>query len=164
MSPAAPQIRPMTAGDVDEVVALERLCFPTGWHAAAYLSELGNPAALYLAARVGGELVGFAGASVAVGEMHLLTLAVAPACRRQGYGERMLRALLAEAYRRGARRATLEVREGNQAARALYEKYGFVPVAYIGRYYSDTGEDAVVMWLNPLPPRLRVRSGRALAK
>ncbi len=147
-------IRPMTVTDIEAVVNLERQCFPTVWYPGAYRSELENPASLYLTAWRGAALAGFAGAAVIEDEVHILTIAVAPACRRQGIGRRLLVELLEQAHRRGARRATLEVREGNQAARALYEKYGFEPVAYINHYYVDTGENAVVMWLNPLPAGL----------
>ena len=147
-------IRAMVPEDIETVVAQERAAFPTVWSPASYLAELANPAALYLVATLEGELVGFAGASLVGEEVHILTLAVAASHRRQGYGERLLQELLEQAYQRGARRATLEVRAGNQAARALYEKYGFIAVAYIGKYYIDTGEDAVVMWLHPLPAHL----------
>lgn len=144
-------IRPMRQEDINDVLTLERLCFPTVWHPGAYLAELNNPTSLYLVAHEGDRLVGFIGASVIGEEVHILTIAVHPERRRHGYGERLLLALLGRAYERGARHATLEVREGNQAARGLYSKYGFTPIAIIGKYYVDTGEDAVVMWLNPLP-------------
>jgi ribosomal-protein-alanine N-acetyltransferase len=58
--------------------------------------------------------------------------------------------MLEEAQRRGARRATLEVRESNCVAQNLYKKYGFVPAAIRRGYYSDNNENAVVMWVDDM--------------
>ena len=85
-----------------------------------------------------------------VDEAHITTFAVHPAWRRQRIGERLLLAFLDLARRRHAREATLEVRLSNIAARRLYEKYGFRPVGLRPRYYSDDGEDALIMTTEPL--------------
>jgi ribosomal-protein-alanine N-acetyltransferase len=69
---------------------------------------------------------------------------VHPEWRRRGIGDRLLRALLADARQAHARSATLEVRVSNSAAQTLYRKYGFVPVGQRPRYYRD-GEDALLM-------------------
>jgi ribosomal-protein-alanine N-acetyltransferase len=65
-------------------------------------------------------------------------------------GERLILALLEIAVARRAREATLEVRLSNMPARRLYEKYGFRPVGIRPRYYSDNGEDALIMTTEPL--------------
>jgi ribosomal-protein-alanine N-acetyltransferase len=145
-------IEPMRPADVEAVAEMERLSFPTAWQAEAFRSQLGSPGACFLVARHRGRLVGYIGMWVIEEEAHITTLAVHPQSRRRGIGTRLVRAALAEAHRRGAVRATLEVRERNQAARALYEKRGFTAVALLRAYYADTGEDGVVMWLNPIPP------------
>lgn len=142
---------PMAREDLDRVVAIERQSFPTSWRREAYERELLNPSARYLVAKVGRGVVGYGGMWVIAPEAHITTLAVAPEHRRRGIGERLLSALLEAAEDMGAARVTLEVRESNAAARALYHKYGFEAVAYMRGYYPDTGEDAVVMWLNPSP-------------
>jgi ribosomal-protein-alanine N-acetyltransferase len=85
-----------------------------------------------------------------VDEAHITTFAVDPAWRRQGVGETLLLALLDLALGRHAREATLEVRLSNLPARRLYEKYGFRPVGLRPRYYSDNGEDALIMTTEPL--------------
>jgi ribosomal-protein-alanine N-acetyltransferase len=85
-----------------------------------------------------------------VDEAHVTTFAVHPAWRRQRIGERLLVAFLDLAIGRHAREATLEVRLSNIAARRLYEKYGFRPVGVRPRYYSDDGEDALIMTTEPL--------------
>ena len=145
-------IVPMARQDLDRVVAIERQSFPTSWQRDAYERELVNVNARYLVAKVGVEVVGFGGMWVISPEAHITTLAVAPEHRRRGIGERLLAALLEAAADMGATRVTLEVRESNAEARALYDKYGFQAVAYMRGYYPDTGEDAVVMWLHPAPP------------
>jgi ribosomal-protein-alanine N-acetyltransferase len=80
-----------------------------------------------------------------VDEAHVTTFAVDRRWRRRGVGERLLLALLDLAVARRAREATLEVRLSNMPARRLYEKYGFRPVGIRPRYYSDNGEDALIM-------------------
>lgn len=144
-------IVPMTRGDLDRVIAIERQCFPTAWSRESYERELLNANARYLEARVGELVVGYAGMWVIPPEAHITTIAVEPRYRRRGIGERLLVALLEAAEDMAASRVTLEVRESNSVARTLYEKYGFEAVAYMRGYYPDTGEDAVVMWLNALP-------------
>ncbi|MGQ9872653.1 ribosomal protein S18-alanine N-acetyltransferase [Leptodesmis sp.] len=79
-------------------------------------------------------------------EAHITLLAVDPAYQQQGLGQAMLYALLTAAYQRQLERATLEVRISNQAALALYTKFGFREAGRRKRYYQDTGEDALVLW------------------
>jgi ribosomal-protein-alanine N-acetyltransferase len=144
----------MTPDDVFDVMAVDRLCFPTPWSENAYRSEMGNVNAHYLVARVsngqGERLIGFAGAWMVMDEMHVTTIGVHPEFRRQGIGDHLFAALMREALSRGVRRASLEARESNRAAQSLYESYGFVPIARRRQYYTDTGEDAIVMWIEDL--------------
>jgi ribosomal-protein-alanine N-acetyltransferase len=115
-------------------------------------------------ARADDQIVGFAGLWVMVDEAHVTTFAVDPRWRRRGVGERMLLALLDLSISRRAREATLEVRLSNFPARKLYEKYGFRPVGIRPRYYSDNGEDALIMTTEPLAsPAMRERVERLRA-
>ena len=84
-------------------------------------------------------------------------LRVHPDWRRQRIGERLLLAFLDLAVDRGAHEATLEVRLSNLPARRLYEKFGFRPVGLRPRYYSDNGEDALIMTTEPLARRRAMR-------
>lgn len=77
-------------------------------------------------------------------EADLMTIAVAPAFRRQGLGNMLLERLLAGAKERGAETVFLEVRRSNLAAQALYARAGFRAVAVRKKYYPD-GEDALLM-------------------
>jgi ribosomal-protein-alanine N-acetyltransferase len=80
-----------------------------------------------------------------VDEAHLTTFAVLPAYRRRGIGGLLLTELLALSADLGAEVCTLEVRLGNAAARQLYGEFGFRPVGVRPRYYTDDGEDALIM-------------------
>lgn len=141
----------MRMADLPEVEAIERASFTTPWPPNAYRSELSeNRLASYLVARIGDRVVGYAGMWLMVDEAHITTFAVHPSWRRRRIGERLLLAMLDLAATRRAREATLEVRVSNLAARRLYEKYGFRPVGVRPRYYSDDGEDALVMTTEPL--------------
>jgi ribosomal-protein-alanine N-acetyltransferase len=132
--------------DLEAVQDIERASFTTPWPPHAYRSELeSNRLATYLVVRAGDEVVAYAGMWLMVDEAHITTFAVHPAWRRRRVGERLLVALLDLAVARRAREATLEVRLSNLAARRLYEKYGFRPVGLRPRYYSDDGEDALIM-------------------
>jgi [ribosomal protein S18]-alanine N-acetyltransferase len=65
-------------------------------------------------------------------------------------GERLLHTMIDEGVKRGSTRATLEVRQGNHIAHALYAKYRFEDVAVRKAYYSDNGENAIIMWAEDL--------------
>jgi len=144
-------VEPMTLSDLADVHRIERVSFSVPWPDDAYRSELtGNRLASYLVARANGAVVGYAGIWMMVDEAHITTFAVEPAWRRQRLGETLLVALLDLAIGRHAREATLEVRLSNLPARRLYEKYGFRPVGVRPRYYSDNGEDALIMTTPPL--------------
>ena len=145
------RIRPMTGADLPSVQLIERASFATPWPAHAYRQELeGNRLAHYLVATLGGDIVAYGGIWLMVDEAHITTFAVHPDWRRQHIGERLLLAFLDLAAERGAHEATLEVRLSNLPARRLYEKFGFRPVGLRPRYYSDNGEDALIMTTEPL--------------
>ena len=144
-------IEPMRVSDLDAVHLIELASFNAPWPANAYRSELEtNRLASYLVARIDDRIVAYGGMWLMVDEAHITTFAVHPAWRRQRIGERLLLAFLDLALDRHAREATLEVRLSNLAARRLYEKYGFRPVGLRPRYYSDDGEDALIMTTEPI--------------
>jgi ribosomal-protein-alanine N-acetyltransferase len=83
-------------------------------------------------------------------DAHITTIAVDPERQRASIGTRLLLALCEAARRRGATALTLEVRVSNEAAQALYRRFGFVPAGARKGYYPDTGEDALVMWAHDI--------------
>lgn len=98
----------------------------------------------------GPDIAGFAGLWLMVDEAHITTLAVAPEWRGRGLGELMLIGLIEQSAGFGANLITLEVRTSNGIAQRLYEKYGFYANGLRTHYYSDNGEDALVMWSEDL--------------
>ncbi len=144
-------IRLMRVEDIEHVSRLERRCYTLPWSSSAYVTEVGNPSAYYtVAVLADGTLAGYAGMWVNMDEAHLTTIAVDPVHRGLKIGERLLLDLLEESMRRGANHASLEVRERNLVARSLYFKYGFDDVAVRKNYYSDNGENALIMWANEI--------------
>ncbi|OAI39361.1 hypothetical protein AYO38_07870 [bacterium SCGC AG-212-C10] len=139
----------MALADVPAVVELERLAIEHGWEQAAYERELtGNALAHYLVLErdaPDGSLAGFGGFWTQVDETHIVTVAVAVDARRRGFASLLVMALIDRSIALGMTSATLEVRESNTAARALYRRFGFYDVGLRKRYYLDNNEDAVIM-------------------
>jgi ribosomal-protein-alanine N-acetyltransferase len=96
------------------------------------------------------SIVGYAGIWVMTDEAHITTIASHPNVRGQGVGEFLLVALIHLGMEIGARWMTLEVRASNAIAQNLYRKYTFKEMGVRRRYYSDNGEDALVMWTDAL--------------
>jgi ribosomal-protein-alanine N-acetyltransferase len=96
------------------------------------------------------SIVGYAGIWVMTDEAHVTTIATHPEVRGRGVGEMLLLALIHRGIEVGARWMTLEVRASNAVAQALYRKYTFKEMGVRRRYYSDNGEDALVMWTDAL--------------
>lgn len=95
-------------------------------------------------------LAGFGGLWLAVDEAHVTTINVSPGHRGRGIGELLLNGLIDQALDAGAASMTLEVRVSNTVAQNLYLKYGFRPAGTRKRYYTDNGEDALIMWTEPI--------------
>ena len=153
-APKGISIARMSEHDLLEVVEIEEQSGLSRWGWAAYYAELqGANRDLMLVARPvestieGSPIAGYIVARETAGELHINNFAVRSGYRRRGIGRALLERVLEEARRRKANAAFLEVRSGNQAAQALYEKSGFRAIARRANYYSDPPEDAVVMSL-----------------
>jgi [ribosomal protein S18]-alanine N-acetyltransferase len=139
-------IAPMSLADVPAVHEIERLSFSSPWPEHAFQQEIrGNRLARYIVAHAGDKVVGFAGVWLMIDEAHITTFGVHPDWRRQGIGRQLMLNLVDLARTLGAARMTLEVRAGNVAAQALYGAFGFVIAGRRPGYYTDDGEDALVM-------------------
>lgn len=141
-------VAPMTDRDVPGVAEVDADCFPTHWDVQSYRNELENRAARYMVARYDDFVVGFGGMWLVGDEAHITMLGVRRQYRRRGIGAKLLASLLLEARRLGVQRATLEVRESNAAAIALYESFGFEVKGVRPNYYET--EDAKIMWAEDL--------------
>lgn len=149
-------IRPMRKDDLDSVMDIDNLSFSMPWPKSAYKHDLSNnPQALLRVAEdisntIGPRVVGMIDVWLILDEAHIATLAVHPDFRGKGIATKLIELVLLEAYRKGARRALLEVRASNQAAQDLYKKFGFKTVHRRQRYYYDNKEDALLMNLESL--------------
>jgi ribosomal-protein-alanine N-acetyltransferase len=144
-------IGPMRHEDIATVQTIERDIFASPWPRNAYASELAqNRQASYLIMRQGGEIVGYAGLWRVAHEAHVTTIGVRANDQGKGYGTALFAALVHRAYEMGARWVTLEVRSANLHAIRLYERFGFRAIGRRRGYYTDNGEDAVIMWSDSL--------------
>ena len=137
--------RPMLETDLERVVEIEKASMPSPWSKELFDEELKRQAAHYFVVEKAGEVAGYIGYWEAPEEAHIINLAIGPAFRNQGLGREMMNDCMEYARKRGAKLATLEVRQSNEAAQRLYEKCDFRTVAIRKKYYSDNQEDAVVM-------------------
>lgn len=146
----APVIRPMTLGEIDEVLAIERASFSQPWTRTMFEWELTeNPCARFFVAVADDALIGYIGGWMVSGELQVVSLAVRPEARRAGVASRLLDHVFAHAGAR-VQRAYLEVRRSNRGAIAMYERFGFRPVGVRRGYYETPKEDAVLMeWVPP---------------
>lgn len=142
------QILPMTPGQLFQVAALEKECFPADpWSPETFMAALEHPgAAILLAHGEDGAVMGYAVLSAVLDEGSLDNIAVAPAHRRRGVADALLSTLTGFG-RENLSALMLEVRASNAPAIALYEKHGFVPVGRRKNYYSAPKEDAILMTL-----------------
>lgn len=132
--------------DADTLARLEGLAFGARSWGANNVKES------FVASRVtvlfGGENVaapqGFAVWRDLGDDAELLTLGVVGAAQRMGLGSALLAAVLEAARSQGSRRFLLEVGKDNLAARALYDRMGFVSIGARRRYYRDGGDAAVM--------------------
>ncbi len=144
------EIREMTAEHIDQVAALEEMCFSDPWSRKSIASELENELSLWLVALDGETVAGYVGSQTVLGETDMMNLAVHPQRRRQGVGHALIDALISRLRERGSHCLTLEVRAGNVPARKLYEKLGFAAVGRRPGYYRNPKEDAWILrkeWL-----------------
>lgn len=160
------EINTPTPGQLEAVVALDRLCFGGLWQLEGYQRELNSPYSNLLIISLlpntaishqtdniedknSLNLVGLGCLNAILEEAHITMIGIHPDFRGLGLGKAMFYALLLTAWRRGLERATLEVSVSNNSAISLYKKFGFREAGRRPKYYA-TGEDALILWLNGL--------------
>jgi [ribosomal protein S18]-alanine N-acetyltransferase len=138
--------------DLDAIVALEEESFTNPWSRETLLWELRNSDVthIYVLRLADGSVASFCVCWMLFDELHINTVAVAPAERRRGLATALLQHVLREAVARGVSRATLEVRASNSAAIALYQRLGFRITSTRTRYYTQPEEDALILWRDGL--------------
>ena len=139
------RIRDAAASDLEALTALEQECFSLPWTREQLEGELPDEGHEFLVAEENAELLGYIGMMSVLDEGYISNVAVMPAARRGGIGRTLVREMLARAETRGLSFVTLEVREHNDAAIALYAGEGFLPVGRRRGYYERPREDALLM-------------------
>ena len=139
-------VRPMTKDDIDEVYRIETLSFRSPWSRHSLAGELKNRVAHYVVMERDGEVIGYCGMWVLFEEAHITNIAIHPDYRGQGSGKELLLAAMEHAASFGAEMMTLEVRETNLVAQNMYAKFDFLQQGFRKKYYSDTGEGALLLW------------------
>lgn len=141
-------IRPMTEEDIQAAAVLEKENFSEPWSANSFLEEIRKDSSIYLVAYEEDTLVGVCGLVTSLDEGEVLNVSVNKLFRQRGIAYKMLSRLLEEGQNRGILHFTLEVREGNLAARTLYEKLGFVCEGVRPGFYRNPTENAAIYWLH----------------
>ena len=141
------RIVPMNADHLEEIERLERICFSRPWSRRMLAEELENQCAAFLVAEDGqtGTVLGYAGLLVVADEGYITNVAVFPEYRRRGVAARILEIYLNFAQANRLAFLTLEVRPSNEAAIALYQRYGFEEVGRRKNYYDLPKEDALIL-------------------
>ena len=140
--------RKMERADIAALVEIEQLSFPTPWTEDIFLHELeGNAYSHYIVLLMGDTVVGYCGSWIVLDECHITNVAIHPSYRGKGLGNELMERLLADCVEEGVCLVSLEVRRSNTIAQSMYEKYGFTKGGIRKNYYTDDGEDAIVMWV-----------------
>lgn len=136
--------------DIPQVVAIEKVSFPTPWSPYAFACELqDNDFAYYLVLTPVDEpstVVGYGGMWIIIDEAHITNIAISPAYRGKALGEFLMNGMIGLARKKRIMRMTLEVRVSNHTAKRLYDRMGFMSAGIRPGYYMDTNEDAIIMW------------------
>ena len=134
--------------DLEGVLEVEAESFTNPWTREMYAWELQNRSVchIYVVRMPDQPVAGFCAFWLVFDEIHINNVALRPQYRARGIGTALLQHVLAEGRQLGARRATLEVRASNEAARRLYQRLGFYVAATRRNYYTNPVEDAIILW------------------
>jgi len=143
-------IEEMTIHDMEQIMAIEKVSFPTPWSENMFRKELKVSMSRNFVARIeserGKEIIGYINYWIYAGESHLNNIAVRRAYRRRGIASKLMAEMIRKSLKEGAAWGTLEVRRTNGAAIRLYERYGYILKGVRPNYYDDTKEDGLIMW------------------
>lgn len=133
----------MTMEDAKELAILDQLCFSVPWSEKSFLEEAKNPLATYFVAKEDEKIVGYGGIWNVSGEGQITNIAVHPDNRKKGIASEILKELISNS--KSCEKIFLEVRESNNAAICLYEKYGFEKCGVRKNFYHSPQENGIIM-------------------
>lgn len=137
----------LTHENVEGVFLVEKTCFSTPWSLASFQNDVTNENAVYFCLEDDGKVIGYVGMWESFSEGNINNIAILPEYRRKGYAKLLLEHLISYGKEHQLTFLTLEVRESNEGARALYQKMGFLEVGRRKKYY-ERREDAILMTLH----------------
>lgn len=140
------EIRKMQKSDVPEVYKIEKEAFSIPWSENAFLESLELPHAMFFVAEYEGEIAGYVGMYHVFQEGDITNIAVKSSARGKGIAHALLEELQKQAIESGILDLTLEVRESNERAIHIYEKFGFENVGIRKNFYEKPRENAIIMW------------------
>ena len=139
----------MTKEHVDQIIEVEKECFSTPWSKQSFLQEIeNNNLARYFVALDKNEVIGYIGMWSIVGEGHITNIAIKSSHRKMGAGAKLMDEIINYSLINNIISLTLEVRENNHKAIALYKKFGFNTLGVRKDYYAKPKENALIMWKN----------------
>ena len=141
----------------ETLAAIDRHSNSPPWTADHFAAEFNYEHSRVFGARLGGEVVGFIVTHITLDEAHIVNFAIRKSSRGFGVGRALLQQVLEQLFEDGIYRVTLEVRRSNRTAQNLYHSLAFSEVGVRERYYSDNGEDGIVLALNLAVMRLQTK-------
>ena len=138
----------MDSSHIKGIYELSKICFSIPWSLDSISNEVENPLAKYVIAQdlSTDQIIGYAGVWIVAGEGDITNIAVNPSYRKQGIASNILKKLFEVCKENNCSDITLEVRVSNIPAQNLYKKFNFKEEGIRKKYYSDNGEDAMIMW------------------
>jgi ribosomal-protein-alanine N-acetyltransferase len=137
--------RPISPADLDRILEIEGESFGRdAYDRNLFANYLRTPRVVFLAAERGRRICGYSLAVASGARAEVVSIAVAPRYRGKGAARVLMESTLRRLARQGVTRVSLTVKAGNDAARTLYEKYGFVKTRMVRAYYED-GADGIRM-------------------
>ena len=138
-------IRDASRSDLPRLLELERQCFSVPWTERMLLSQMDPERNVFLVAGAAGTVAGYVGLMYVLDEGYISNVCTAPEYRRRGVADALLTALEERCAEKRLAFLTLEVRESNAPAIALYAKHGYESVGRRKNYYEKPREDAILM-------------------
>ncbi len=138
-------VRKMTYPDLEEAYQIEKDSFSSPWTFELMKNEMDHVFASYYVAETGGEILGFGGIYIVLDEATIVNLAVKREVRRSGIAKKLMNILIDECTTKNVKHIFLEVREKNEAAILLYDRFGFEVIEKRKNYYNDPVDHALIM-------------------
>jgi ribosomal-protein-alanine N-acetyltransferase len=145
----AVEISFMVTADLDEIISIENNSFSTPWSRNIFMQELQLKMSRNLVAKIprnhSKEIAGYMTYWIIAGEMHIQRIATRKDLRRFGIASKLMEEVIRLSVENGCTQCILEVGRSNKSAITFYEKYGFTIRGVRPLYYSERGEDALMM-------------------